>query len=77
MKYSILDKVEFDDYEVAIHDHGQQLGDFELTETLTGWEYGVATVRSKKSGVARFYTIGNNAIFPADFAAELEQGAFR
>ena len=76
MKYSILDKAEFDDFAAAIHDHGQHRGDFELTESVTGWEKGVATVRSKKSGVERSYPIGNGTIFPADFAAELEQGFF-
>jgi len=76
MKYSILDKSEFDDFETAIRDHGQQPGDFELTESVTGLEKGVATVRSKKSGLQRSYPIGNGTIFPADFAAELVQGVF-
>lgn len=76
MKYSILDETEFDDFDAAIRDHGQQRGNFELTESVTNWGKGVATVRSKKSGVERSYPIGNGTIFPADFAAELEKGVF-
>jgi hypothetical protein len=73
MKYSILDKTEFDDFDAAIRDHGQQPGDFDLTESVAGLEKGVATARSKKSGVERSYPIGNGTVFPADFAAELEE----
>jgi hypothetical protein len=68
-QYSILDNTEFEDFDAAIRDHGQQPADFELMESVTGLEKGVATVRSKKSGVERSYPIGNGTIFPADFAA--------
>ncbi len=76
MRYSILDKAEFDDFDAAIRDHWRQPGDFELTERVTGFEKGVATVRSKKSGVERSYPIGNGTIFPGDFALELGRGVF-
>lgn len=76
MKYSILDENDFEDFDAAIRDRGQQPRDFELSESVTGMEMGVAMVRSKRSGVERFYPIGNETFFPADFAAELEQGAF-
>ncbi len=76
MKYQILDETEFEDFDAAIRDHGQQPEDFELTERITRLEKGVAMVRSKKSGVERSYPIGNGTIFPADFAVELGQGVF-
>jgi hypothetical protein len=76
IKYQILDETEFDDFDAAIGDYGQQSEDFELTESVTALEKGVATVRSKKSGIERSYPIGNGTIFPADFALELGQGAF-
>jgi hypothetical protein len=75
-QYSILDETEFDDFYAAIRDDGQQPEDFEMTESVTGLEKGVATVRSKRSGIERSYPIGNGTIFPADFAAELGQGLF-
>ena len=76
MEYSILDETEFDDFYTAIRDQGQQPEDFELTESVTGWEKGVSTVRNKKSGVERSYLIGSGASFPADFVVELGQGLF-
>jgi len=76
MSYQVLDQSDFDDFDTAICNHGPQPEDFELTETITGLEKGVATVRSKKSGVERSYPIGNGTIFPGDFALELGRGVF-
>jgi hypothetical protein len=76
MSYQVLDQTDFDDFDEATCDQGQQPEDFELTESITGLEKGVATVRSKKSGVERSYPIGNGTIFPEDFALELGRGVF-
>ncbi len=76
MNYQILDETEFEDFDAALRDHGQRREYFELSEQVTGWETGVATVRNKKSGAERSYPIGNGTMFPADFVMELEQGAF-
>jgi hypothetical protein len=77
--YLILDAPEIEGYLDAICDAGLNPDDFELSETVTasfGPEAGIATVRNKRSGVERSYSVGHSTIFPADFAKEVLQRAF-
>ena len=80
MPFRLIDDCEKKDFDAAICDAGQLPEDFELEERVTALfvvEEGIAIVRAKKSGVERFYPIGHQTIFPADFIQELEEGVFR
>jgi hypothetical protein len=80
MAFRLIDEIELEGFYAAVRANGQRPEDFDLTEKVEsaiGVEKGSAIVRSKKSGVERFYPIGHETIFPADFIQELEQGAFR
>jgi hypothetical protein len=74
--YVVLDDVEIEDWYAAIRDAGQAPEDFEISETVTGLETGIATVTNRRSRVECTYPIGNLTIFPADFAQDVVQGAF-
>jgi hypothetical protein len=56
--YLMLDAPEIDDYRGAIRDAGLNPEDFDLTETVTGSETGIATVRNTRSAVERSYPMG-------------------